>query len=122
MIDAEILMEAIKSTGWKLQPLYTSALKALANEKNTNLNYVVSVAADFLRQLYLEIVMTDAQLIDPRDALVFDLMKISTVKYQATVFVSKLKKAIQQKFSVMPLQEKEVLRAIDVWVSQSFMT
>ncbi|OUC14796.1 MAG: hypothetical protein B0A82_10750 [Alkalinema sp. CACIAM 70d] len=127
IIDAEILIEAIKSTGWKLQPLYTSALKALANEKNTNLDYVVSIAADFLRRLYLEIVMTDAQLIDPRDSLVFELMKILTVKHQSmesgsTVFVSKLKKAIQQKFSVMPLQEKEVLRAVDAWVSQSFMT
>ncbi|XGV94824.1 MAG: hypothetical protein ACAF41_19035 [Leptolyngbya sp. BL-A-14] len=38
IIDAEILMKAIKSTGWQPQPLYTSALKALANE-NTNLDY-----------------------------------------------------------------------------------
>jgi hypothetical protein len=114
-------MEAAKLGGWQLQPTYTSVLKALANE-NTDLNYAVSVAADFLRQLYSEVVMTDAQFIDPRDALVFELLKLLTVKRSATVFVRELKKAIQQKFSVMPLQETEVLRAIDVWVLQSFMT
>jgi tetratricopeptide (TPR) repeat protein len=121
IINAEILMEAAKLGGWQLQPTYTSVLKALANE-NTDLNYAVSVAADFLRQLYSEVVMTDAQFIDPRDALVFELLKLLTVKRSATVFVRELKKAIQQKFSVMPLQETEVLRAIDVWVLQSFMT
>jgi tetratricopeptide (TPR) repeat protein len=116
IIDAEILMEAIKSTGWQLQPLYTSALKALANEKNENLNYVVSIAADFLRQLYLEVVMTDAQLIDPRDVLVFELMKILTTKRSVTVFVRELKKAIRQKFEVIPLQERDLLTAIEAWI------
>ncbi|MGB7314218.1 MAG: hypothetical protein WA939_14905, partial [Nodosilinea sp.] len=121
-IDAEILLEAVKLAAWQSNPLYTSALKALANEKNTNLNYVVAIAADFLRQLYLEVVMTEIQLIDPRDALVFELMKIITARYSATDFLRQLKGEIQQRFIVMPLQKKEVLGSIDVWVSQSYMT
>lgn len=123
IIDAEILMEAVKSTGWQLQPLYTSVLQALANERNTNLNYVVFIAADFLRQLYLAVVMTDAQLIDPRDALVFELLTVVTAKRPATNFIRELKKTIRQRFKVIPLQEKEVSRAIDAWfLAQPFMT
>jgi hypothetical protein len=118
IIDAETLIEAVRLTGWQLQPIYTSALRALAD-----LKYAVFVAADFLRQLYLEVVMTDAQLIDPRDALVFELLKILTAKRSATIFVRELKKIIQQRFEVIPLQEREVLKAINAWFSsRSFIT
>jgi predicted TIM-barrel enzyme len=83
-------MEAARLASWQLQPIYTSALRTLADQ-NTSLDYAVSVAADFLRQLYLEAVMTDAQLIDPRDALVFELLKILTAKRSAATFVHKLR-------------------------------
>jgi len=122
IIDAEILMEAVRLTGWQLQPIYASALKALASE-NTNLNYAVSIAADFLRQLYLEVAITDAQLIDPRDTLVFELLKVLTARRSMTLFINELKKIIQQRFIIIPLQEREVLRVIDAWFSsQSFIT
>lgn len=122
LIDAETLMEAVKLADWQSNPLYASALKALANEKNTNLNHVVSIAADFLRQLYLETVMTEIQLIDPRDVLVFELMKIITARYSAIDFLRQLIKEIQQRFIILPLQKQKVLELIDAWVSQSYMT
>ena len=122
IIDAETLMEAVRLTGWQAQPIYTSALRALADE-NTVLEYAVFVAADFLRQLYLELIMTGAQLIDPRDALVFELLRVLTAKRSATTFVHELKQAIQQKFEVIPLQERDALTVVDVWVkSQSIIT
>ena len=122
IVDAEILMEAIKANGWQPQALYTSALKALANE-NTNLDYAVNIAADFLRQLYLEVVMTDAQLIDPRDVLVLELIKILTTKRSVTVFVGRLRTVIRRRFEVIPFQERDVLTAIDGWVkSQPIIT
>jgi len=124
IIDAGTLVEAAKSPDgqWQLQPNFTLALKALAN-KNTHLKYAVSVAADFLRQLYLEFVITNAQLIDPRDGLVFELLKILTAQRSVTDFVQNLKRAIQQKFEVIPLQKQEVIRVIDAWLcSKSFIT
>jgi len=122
IIDAGILMEAARLGGWQLQPIYTSALRALADQ-NTSLNYAVSITADFLRQLYLEAVMTDAQLIDPRDALVFELLKILTAKRSAATFVHKLRQAIEQRFEVIPLQRREVLKVITTWfTSQSIIT
>ena len=115
-------MEAARLGGWQLQPIYTSALRAIADQ-NTSLDYAVSITADFLRQLYLGAVMTDAQLIDPRDALVFELLKILTAKRSATTFVHKLQQAIAQRFKVLPLQQRKVLRAINAWfTSQSIIT
>ncbi|MEG4814901.1 PIN domain-containing protein [Microcoleus sp. K5-D4] len=122
IIDAKTLMEAVRLTEWKLQPIYASALKALA-DKNTPLEYAVSVAADFLRQLYLDVVITHTQLIDPRDALVFEMLKILTEKRSATIFVKELERAIQERFHVIPLQQQEVQRVINAWFnSQSFIT
>jgi len=122
IIDAGILMEAARLGGWQLQPIYTSALRTIADQ-NTSLDYAVSVTADFLRQLYLEVVMTDAQLIDPRDALVFELLKILTAKRSAATFVHKIRQAIGQTFEVIPLQQREALRVITTWfTSQSIIT
>jgi hypothetical protein len=121
LIDAKTLMEAVRLTEWQLQPIYALALKALA-DANTR-EYAVSVAADFLRQLYLDVIITHTQLIDPRDALVFELLKILTAKRSATTFVHELKRAIQERFKIIPLQEQQVQRAIDAWFdSQLFIT
>jgi tetratricopeptide (TPR) repeat protein len=124
IIDAKTLMEAVRLTEGQLKPIYALALKALA-DANTSLEYAASVAADFLRQLYLDldVVITHTQLIDPRDALVFELLKILTAKRSATTFVQELKRAIQERFKIIPLQEQQVQRAIDAWFdSQLFIT
>ena len=121
IIDAKILMEAVRLTEWQLQPIYALALKALA-DPNTR-EYAVAVAADFLRQLYLDAIITHTQLIDPRDVLVFEMLKILTEQYSATTFTQELKRAIQERFQVIPLQQQEVQRVINTWlISQSFIT
>lgn len=122
IIDAKTLMEAVRLTKWQLKPIYTLALKSLA-DTNISLEYAASVAADFLRQLYLDVVITHTQLIDPRDALVFEMLKILTEKRSATIFVQELERAIQERFHVIPLQQQEVKRVINAWFnSQSFIT
>jgi len=113
IIDAGTLMEASKLTEWQIQPIYTSALKALAYAP---LDYSVLVSSDFLRQLYLEAIITP-NIIDPRDALTFELLKILTVKHSATLFVQELKKSIHQRFQVIPLQEEVVVQSISIWFS-----
>lgn len=51
------------------------------------------------------------------------MMKILTAKRSMTVFVRELKKAIRQRFKIIPFQERDILTAIDVWVeSQPIIT
>ncbi|MCA6624067.1 MAG: hypothetical protein IM542_16165, partial [Pseudanabaena sp. M165S2SP1A06QC] len=110
IIDAPILMEAVRLSQWQPRQIYTSALKALAID-----NYAVYVSADFLRQLYLESITKDNQFIDPRDALVSELLRVMTERRSKTTFVQELQKAIQQSFKVMPLQYKNVIETINAW-------
>ena len=120
IIDAPILMEAVRLSQWQPQPIYTSALKALANE-NTNLDYAVHVSTDFLRQLYLEPVTKDNQVIDPRDALIFELLSVQTEKCSKRTFVQELQKAVQQRFKVMPLQQQNVIKVIYAWLTSQII-
>ena len=120
IIDADILLEAAKLTEWKPQSIYTAALRSLANE-NTTLEQAASVAADFFYKLYLEAIKADTQLLDPRDDLVFELLKILTIKRSIRKFVQVLKYLIHKKFTVIPLQKQKILNLIDVWLKVQFI-
>lgn len=121
IINADTLMEAVR-LNWKLQPVFTSALKALAHQ-NTSFKYLISVATNFFYKLYLEVKITDNQIIDPCDAFVFNVLKILTEKRSITHFTHHLKNGIRQKFRVIPLQEEKVLQVIDIWIEyQSVIT
>jgi tetratricopeptide (TPR) repeat protein len=122
VIDSEMLIEAVRMNGWKPQPIYTSALRALADE-NTRLEYTISVSGDFLHKLYLQFVVSDTQFIDPRDTLVFELLTILTEKRSMSVFIESLKRTVRQRFNLIPLQQRDVLEVITAWLrSQSFTT
>ncbi len=121
VINSDILMEAARLTEWQPKHLYISALRALADE-NTRMSYAVFISVDFLRQLYLEVVMADGQFIDPRDALVSHLLTIITAKRSATKFIHKLRQEIEKKFVLIPLQKRKILEAIDAWFANSFIT
>ena len=122
IIDADTLMEAVRLMNWQLQPVFTSALKALAHQ-NTSFEYLISVATNFLYKLYLEVKITDNQIIDPRDTFVYDVLKILTEKRSIRYFTNHLKHGIRQKFRVIPLQEEKVLQVIDAWIKyQSVIT
>ncbi len=117
VINSETLMAGAKLADWQPQPVYTSALKALSNEKNTNLNYCVGIAADFLKRLYLENSLILEQFVDPRNSLVFEMLKIISKNHSKTHFAKKMIDAVEQKFKVVPVQKKEVIGVIKVWVS-----
>jgi tetratricopeptide (TPR) repeat protein len=122
IMDAETLLEAAKIAKFKVQPIYTDALRALASEY-TFQEYAILVSANFLRQLYLEVVIADCQSIDPYDGLVFELLKVLTAKRSAKNFIDYLKQAIHRTFKVIPLQERQVLLVIHAWeVSQTIIT
>jgi len=123
IMDADILMEAAKLSKWQPAPIYKSALRALGDIKNTNLEYIAFISADFLRHLYLEAILTENTLIDPRDTLVFELLKIITSARSQTSLGRLIKEAIEKRFELIPIQKAKVLLAINSWLSiQSIIT
>jgi hypothetical protein len=121
-VDAETLVESLKSTELGVQSVYKLVLRTLANE-HIRQEYAISVVVNFLYQLYLDIAITYSQLIDPRDELVFELLKSMTLKRSATSFIYNLKQAIHKRFQLIPLQKKQVLTTINAWeASQLIIT
>jgi tetratricopeptide (TPR) repeat protein len=122
IIDDETLMETVRLGNKKVSEEFTVALKLLINQ-NTNQQYLLSLVSNFLYHFYLEGNIVDDIFIDPRDAFVFEILKILTAKSSAITFVYELKQAIERKFNIIPLQRRDVLNAIDSWmVSQSIIT
>jgi hypothetical protein len=79
--------------------------------------------SNFLYHFYLEGNIVDDIFIDPRDAFVFEILKILTAKSSARTFVYEFKQVIEKKFKIIPLQSRGILDAIDSWmVSQSIIT
>jgi tetratricopeptide (TPR) repeat protein len=120
IIDSDGLIESVKLHLWKVNPLYTSALRTLAS-RHTTQNYMLSTVVDFLYRLYLEIIVTDSHCIDPRDELVFELLKLLTENHSATNFIENLKKSIRAKFDLIPLQKNRVLMVIEAWKSSQLL-
>jgi tetratricopeptide (TPR) repeat protein/nucleoside phosphorylase len=112
MIDAKTLLEAVKLSDRQVRPIYTAALIAIANS-NTTFESALSVTVDFLYQLYLEI---NIEIIDPRDAIVHELLKTMPKSYGVRVFTQNLKPLILDKFRLIPFQAKKVIEAIDSWL------
>ena len=111
-IDAKTLLEAVKLSDWQVRPIYTAALTAIANP-DTTFESALSVTVDFLYQLYLEL---NIEIIDPRDAIVHELLKVLPKSYGVRVFIQNLKHLIVDKFRLIPLQAKKVIEAIDSWL------
>jgi hypothetical protein len=112
MIDAKTLLEAVKLSDWQVRPIYTAALTAIANP-DTTFESDLSVTVDFLYQLYLEV---NIEIIDPRDAIVHEFLKILPKSYGVRIFVQNLKPLIVDKFRLIPLQATKVIEAIDTWL------
>ncbi|NEZ64367.1 hypothetical protein D0962_16475 [Leptolyngbyaceae cyanobacterium CCMR0082] len=122
IIDAGILFKTASYDGWKPQATYISVLKSLAH-RNTNLYYMASVVADFLRMLYLENIISDSQFLNPRDDLVFTLLRILTGTRSTSDFFKVLIPAIQERFQLIPIHERHVIENIYTWAStQSVIT
>jgi tetratricopeptide (TPR) repeat protein len=114
-INEESLIMAARLCEWKILPTYSSALRMFA--KNTKPDYLAPVAANFLHQLYLEFLPEDVGFLDPRDALVFELLRVLTEKPLVENFTLKLKRAICERFRVNPINMEKVLEVIIAWDS-----
>lgn len=121
-LEAGTLIESLRLAEWEPNLVYTAALKALTHE-NLNLRYSISIAVEFLYQLSLEVIVTDSQWTGPRDAIIFELLKVLTDKRSVNSIIQALKRSIRRRFEIIPLQEREILQAIDAWqASQLIIT
>jgi tetratricopeptide (TPR) repeat protein len=110
-IDAKTLLEAVKLSDWQVRPIYTAALTALANP-DTQFESAIFVIVDFIYQLYLEV---NIKIIDPRDELILELLRILSKTYKPIILVKKLKLAINNRFSLMPLEAKKITTLVNLW-------
>jgi tetratricopeptide (TPR) repeat protein len=117
LIDSDILMESVRLHNWQVNPLYGSVLNAFTQNDIQHVTYVV---ASFLRQLYLEVIIVE--LIDPRDMLVLELLKILTVRFPSGIFITELRKSIEVEFRLIPIHKKNLIAIINLWASQSIIS
>jgi tetratricopeptide (TPR) repeat protein len=114
LIDSDILMESVRLHNWQVNPLYGSILNAFIQNDTEHVTHVV---AGFLRQLYLESIIIE--LIDPRDMLVLELLKILTTRFPSGIFITELGKSIEDEFNLIPIHKKNLIDVINLWISQS---
>ena len=120
VIEPNTLITAAQLTQWKPDLLYTSLLEKL-DKRGDDLVFLVRFSMDFLYQLYLEPIVVESQLIDPRDALVCELLRVFTKRFSNHQFTTILKLALQKKFKFIPIQSQRVSNVIDIWLSQQLI-
>lgn len=119
VIEPETLITAVRLNQWKTDPSYTSLLEVLSKGVD-NFGSITRFSRDFLYRLYIEPIIED-QLIDPRDALVCELLRVLTQRLPNHQFVEMLQLAIQEKFKFIPLQLRSVSTVINIWLSQQII-
>jgi tetratricopeptide (TPR) repeat protein len=115
IIDAKTLLEGARLCNWQLQPSYTSVVKVLTN-KYTVPKYAIKVAAEFIYQLYIEVIIPQT-----RDALIFHLLNAITDGYSQTQIINQLvqqlNRIIQRKAIVLPTFQDEISQLFQIWKS-----
>ncbi len=113
IVDADTLMEGARLANWELEPSYTSVVKILADKRMSPV-YATAIAADFLYQLYSEIIIPQL-----RDQLIFRLLNtITTGRSQTQIInqlISQLNLIIQRKPIILPGFQNEILQLIKIW-------
>lgn len=120
IIDAKTLLEAVKLSDWQVRPIYTAALTALTTfvEPEKQFEPILSIIADFIYQLYLEI---NIKIIDPRDELILESLRILSKTYKPIILIKKFKFAIQYRFSLMPLEAEKIITLVNLWCKDTIM-
>ena len=120
VVDAKTLIEAVKVSNLQVQPVYTDTLKVLTNpnqliDPEQQFAIAMSVTVDFIYQLYSANNIQIDRVIDPRDALIVELLKVFVRSYRPLVFIPIFKRAIAQKFNLMPLEAVKIIKLVEVW-------
>lgn len=116
IIDAEILMEAVRLSNWQITPQLTLALETLVNKHS--LEGAISIGVNFLYKLYLdrEIVIYNSQLNNPNDDILLALLKVFESKYPKSNFIQRFVQDIEREFKLVPIQKVRILEVIMAWL------
>jgi tetratricopeptide (TPR) repeat protein len=119
-VTPNLLLEASRLADWKPEPPYTSLLKSFSRI-DIDLSYVISIAAEFLYELYLEADLAEQQLIDLRDPLLLALLNALTKHRSILTTVPLIEQAVRQRFHLMPVEMKKILMTINFWELQQII-
>lgn len=109
IIDAFVLVEAAKRSGWAPKPPYTTILRVLSGQYSDESSSLI-VGTKFLYELFKQ-----TMLVQQRDQLILTLLDTITFKRNPRVVMSKLKKGLERRFYLIPLSLRQVLSVVEAW-------
>ena len=108
-IDALVLLEAARHSGWTPKPPFTPVLRVLGGQYS-NEGSALIVGTKFIYELFKQTMLTQQ-----RDQLILTLLDTITSKRTPRVVLSRLKKGLERRFYLIPLSLKQVLAVIETW-------
>ncbi|APV44465.1 hypothetical protein Dform_01131 [Dehalogenimonas formicexedens] len=108
-IDAHILIEAAKRSGWTPKTPFTSVLKMLGGAYSEE-NSALIVGTTFIYGLFKQAMLTHQ-----RDQLILSLLDTLTSTRKPGVIIPRLKKNLDRQFTLIPLALPQVFKVIDAW-------
>lgn len=108
-IDAFVLLEAARRSGWTPKPPFTTILKVLDGQ-HSNGGSALIVGTTFIYELFKQTMLPQQ-----RDQLILALLDTVTSKRNPGIVLARLKKGLERKFYLIPLSLNQVLSVIDAW-------
>lgn len=109
-IDAYVLIEAARQSGWSPKPPYTTILRILGGQYSNESSALI-VGINFLYELWKQ----PAILAQQRDQTILALLDVITSRRNPRIIMEKLTKLLKRRFYIIPLALREVLSVIDMW-------
>lgn len=110
-IDAHVLLEAAKQSGWLPRPPYTTVVKVLGGQYSNESSALIA-GTKFLYELWKQPILAQPQ---QRDQIILALLDAITFKRKPGVVIARLTKLVERQFYLIPLAFKEVVSVINIW-------
>ncbi len=108
-VDAFVLVEAAKRSGWIPKPPFTTILKVIGGQYSDESSALI-VGTKFLYELFKQTILAQQ-----RDQLILAVLDTITSKRNHGVVVSKLKRVVERRFYLIPLSLRQVLSVVEAW-------
>jgi len=108
-IDAFVLVEAAKRSGWAPRPPYTTVLRVLGGQYSDESSALI-VGTKFLYELWKQPVLAQE-----RDQTILALLSAITFKRKPRVTMRKLTRLLERKFYLIPLAFEQVISVMNAW-------
>jgi len=108
-IDALVLIEAARLSGWSPSPPYSIAVKVLGG-KSCDEHSALNVGTNFLYELWKQPILAHQ-----RDYLMLSLLDSITAERKPGPVLEKLTAHVRRRFLLLPLAERRILELIGAW-------